>query len=310
MLHVLLTNDDGIGGAGLRQMALNLARHARVTVVAPDRPNSAISHAITLHKPLRMDRVDGFRCEGDPPRIEAYECSGTPSDCVTMGVLYLLTDAPPDLVISGINDGINVAQDLSYSGTVGGALEGAVIGVPSLAVSLEGQQRLSFDQAAELTSLLIALLVYGHPFPWQMEILRQLASHPANPDTPPSVWALPAKAIEAEEYPTPGAWQPPGYPGTLCLNVNIPDLALPEIKGICWTRAGYREYRDVVHRDMDPRGKTFYWIAGEKVLDEQVPGSDTYGLGKGYITVTPVTYDITHLEGLNRLAAWSLERSS
>jgi len=310
MLHVLLTNDDGIGGAGLRHLALNLAPRARVTVVAPERPNSATSHSITLHKPLRMARVDGFRYEDDQQLIEAYECSGTPSDCVMLGVLHLLSASWPQLVISGINDGINVAQDLSYSGTVGGALEGAVIGIPSLAVSMAGQQRISFEQAAEAVSLLIALLIYGRAFPWQEELRSALAAHQGEPDAPPGRWPLPAAAQSVEVFPSPGAWLPAGYPGTLCCNVNIPDVSPDELRGICWTSAGYREYHDIVHSQKDPRGKPLYWIAGEKMLDEDSPGTDNYALSRGYITVTPLTYDITHMEGLKLLRDWPMERSS
>lgn len=310
MLRVLLTNDDGIAGEGLRMLALLLARHAQVLVVAPDRPNSATSHSITLHKPLRLAPTDGFRAEPSvEARLRAYECSGTPSDCVMLGALHLSHADPPHLVISGINHGVNVAQDLTYSGTVGAALEGAVIGIPSLAVSLDKAKRLGFAEAAELTELVIAMLIYGGYFEWQRPLLDLLKSHAAAA-TACRNWPYPERLIAGDHFPDPGDWVPSGYPGMFCLNINIPNSPLAEVAGICLTRAGYREYRDVVTPAVDPRGKPYYWIAGEKVTTATDPGLDTYAVSKGFISVTAITYDLTHTSGLDHLAAWRVERTS
>jgi 5'-nucleotidase len=129
MLRVLLTNDDGVLAPGLRALAQQLGRWCMVTVMAPSKPRSATSHSITLHKPLRITAVEEDCPEYAGDNVSAFACSGTPSDSVTLAILHQLAATPPDLVISGINDGMNVAQDLTYSGTVGGALEGAVLGV-------------------------------------------------------------------------------------------------------------------------------------------------------------------------------------
>lgn len=128
-MKILLTNDDGIGADGLHAAwnALKGAGH-EILVCVPDRPRSAVSHAITMHKPLRVKQVetrDGL----------AYTTNGTPADCVPMALLHLMPH-PPDLCISGINLGPNLGDDVHYSGTVGGAMEAVLNGVSSMAISL------------------------------------------------------------------------------------------------------------------------------------------------------------------------------
>lgn len=128
-MRILLTNDDGIGADGLHAAwnALKANGH-EVFVCVPDRPRSAVSHSITMHKPLRVKKVetrDGL----------AHTTNGTPADCVPMALLHLMPDLP-DLCISGINIGPNLGDDVHYSGTVGGAMEAALNGVVSMAISL------------------------------------------------------------------------------------------------------------------------------------------------------------------------------
>lgn len=313
MLRVLLTNDDGIRAGGLAALARRLARHCEVLVVAPEQPSSATSHCITLHKPLRLTAVEDFGgCEPATPRLVAYACSGTPSDCTMLGLLYLTNDKPVDLVISGINDGENVAQDLSYSGTVGAALEGAINGVPSLAVSQVGPTRLTFDESAVAVEILLATLLFHRIHPEGSELAAAWDQRNRQ-NKHEAVWQLPdaAAGILGEDgcYPTPADWLPPELSGTPCLNVNIPDLPVAEFHGIRWTVAGRREYRDVVQRTLDPRGKPYYWIAGEKiVLEDETAGTDTHALSMGYISVTPMSYDITNKPDLGRMKRWFRER--
>lgn len=128
-MNILVTNDDGVHAEGLMALKAALDSVGRVFVVAPDRPRSACGHSITLHKPLRAEKValrDGS---------VAYSSNGTPSDCVSLGLLGIV-DGPVDLVVSGINHGPNLGWDLTYSGTVSAAMEGAVMGVQSLAISV------------------------------------------------------------------------------------------------------------------------------------------------------------------------------
>jgi 5'/3'-nucleotidase len=121
---ILVTNDDGIGSRGLHFLAQALTAVGSVTIIAPDREQSAASHALTLHRPLRVNR----------PGESRYSVDGTPTDCVNLGILNLLPERPR-LVVSGINQGLNLGDDITYSGTVAAAFEGTLLGIPSFAVS-------------------------------------------------------------------------------------------------------------------------------------------------------------------------------
>jgi len=150
---LLVTYDDGIHAAGLAALAAALAPLGEVYVVAPDREQSAVGHALTLHRPLRVDRVAERR----------FAVNGTPSDCVNLGVLGLLPE-PPVLVVSGINHGSNLGDDVTYSGTVSAAMEGTLLGVPSMAVSLLDGETGGFENAGRIAELVAArTLVEGLP---------------------------------------------------------------------------------------------------------------------------------------------------
>jgi len=150
---ILVTNDDGVHAVGLGALADALAPLGEVYVVAPDREQSAVGHALTLHRPLRVDRLGERR----------FAVNGTPSDCVNLGVLGLLPE-PPVLVVSGINHGSNLGDDVTYSGTVSAAMEGTLLGIPSVAVSqVEGESG-AFEGAARIAGLVAArVLVEGLP---------------------------------------------------------------------------------------------------------------------------------------------------
>lgn len=130
MIKILISNDDGIHAEGIKTLAERLSQKYDVYVVAPDRERSAMGHALTLHKPLRVDEVDmGGKIKA------AYAVTGTPSDCVKIALNAVL-DVKPDLIVSGINHGPNLGGDVIYSGTVSAAMEGAIHGLPSMATSL------------------------------------------------------------------------------------------------------------------------------------------------------------------------------
>ena len=124
-MHILVTNDDGISAPGIKALAEALQEMAQVTVVAPDRERSATGHSLTLYSPLRVFEL----------REGWYAVDGTPTDCVNMGIHSLL-DTPPDIVVSGINHGGNMGDDITYSGTVAAAMEANLMGIPAVAVSL------------------------------------------------------------------------------------------------------------------------------------------------------------------------------
>ena len=150
-MRILATNDDGIFSEGLKLLADALSEIAAVVVVAPDREQSASSHSLTLHRPLRMKRV----------REHWYTVDGTPTDCVNLGIQGLLKEEPPDLVVSGINFGLNVGGDVTYSGTVSAAFEASLHHLPGIAFSQEVQEGFSFAQAAELARDMVAILLDG-----------------------------------------------------------------------------------------------------------------------------------------------------
>ena len=133
MAHILVTNDDGFRSEGIHALARALRPLGEVTIVAPTTEASAIGHALTLRHPLRLERIEGG----------VYAVDGTPTDCVNVAVTHVIR-ALPDLVVSGINKGWNLGDDITYSGTVAGALEGALLGIPAMAVSLR-QTRGDYD---------------------------------------------------------------------------------------------------------------------------------------------------------------------
>jgi 5'-nucleotidase len=138
-MKILLTNDDGIQSQGLKALFKAMRALGDVSVVAPDRDRSAASHSLTLHKPLRAE----------PVGLEWYSVSGTPTDCINLAANGILKDRP-DLVVSGINKGGNLGDDITYSGTVSGAMEGTLLGIPSIAVSQVGEEPFHFETAAKM----------------------------------------------------------------------------------------------------------------------------------------------------------------
>jgi len=139
MTRILVTNDDGVRSEGIHQLARALTRLGTITVVAPHVEASAIGHALTLRRPLRVTELE--------PQV--FEVDGTPTDCVNVAIARILK-GPPDLIVSGINKGYNLGDDVTYSGTVAGALEGALLGISSIAVSLERSEGVyDFGPAAD-----------------------------------------------------------------------------------------------------------------------------------------------------------------
>lgn len=252
MMRILVTNDDGIEAPGLHALAEALRSVGEVVIVAPDRQQSAVGHALTVSEPLR---VVPFHADG---RLLGYAVNGTPADCVKLAVTTLLPWRP-DIVASGINHGRNTAVNILYSGTVSAATEGTLLGIASVAFSLDAYEpEVDFRAAA-----LIA-----------REIVR----------------ALPRLGLP---------------PGTL-LNVNIPALPLEEIRGIRWTRQGTSVWRDWYERRRDPWGREYFWLAGEYVLATDYPDADDVTLAEGYVSITPIRYELTDyttLEELRRRAS-------
>lgn len=257
-MRLLIANDDGVFAPGIRCLAdtLAIAGH-QVSVVCPDRERSATGHSLTVFDPIRAEVVkDHFH-----PSIQAWACSGTPSDCVKLALGALLTE-PPDFVVSGINQGSNLGTDILYSGTVSAAMEGVIEGIPSIAISLTSFTVHDFQPAADFACRLLKALDI-------------------------SAASLPPKML---------------------LNVNVPALPAGEIAGVAITRQGIRRYHDLFQKRVDPRGKTYYWLAGEVVeeypQDPDQPMTDVEAIAQNLISITPLTFDLTYFQEIGRLLAW------
>jgi 5'-nucleotidase len=247
--NILVTNDDGGASEGLFVLANALEALAEVWVVAPDRDRSGSSHALTMTTPLRWRPLDRG------PKERSVCVDGTPSDCVYFGLSHLLRDHQPRLVVAGINRGYNLADDVTYSGTVAAAIEATLLGVPAIAVSVE-----EFGDAE--------LAVAG-------EVATFLARHVL---TDPSL--LP--------------------PGTF-LNVNMPSGA--KASDLVITTLGRRAYSKQVNLGVDPRKKTYFWIGGDPMAHESVPGTDCVEvLDRKRISVTPMHVDMTCRDMIDRWA--------
>jgi len=240
---ILLTNDDGIHAEGLIRVERELRKIGEVVVVAPDREQSASSHSLTLERPLRLyDRGKN-----------RYTCDGTPTDCVMMGVYGVLRRKYPDLIVSGINHGANMGEDVTYSGTVAAAIEGANMGIPSIALSNTDHENLdSFRAAARFTA----------------RLAKKMSSFKL------------AKEI--------------------FLSVNFPKLNGARYSKYRFTRLGSRTYKDILIEKKDPRGKLYYWIAGEAEW-KKVEGSDFQAVSEGYISISPLRMNFTEFEAITRL---------
>ncbi|OLP18953.1 5'/3'-nucleotidase SurE [Leptolyngbya sp. 'hensonii'] len=265
-MKLLVSNDDGIFAQGIRSLANIFAEAGHnVTVVCPDQERSATGHGLTLHQPIRAEKMEGIF----HPSVTAWACSGTPADCVKLA-LWALLEGPPDFVLSGINHGSNLGTDVLYSGTVSAAMEGTIEGIPSVAFSQTSYTSREFQTAAAFAKML----------------LEQMAAQP--------------------------------LPEPVLLNVNIPAVKPEEITGVAMTRQGIRRYLDIFEKRVDPRGKTYYWLAGElleEVAEEsdldwvnQIP-TDVEAIRKNLITITPLQYNLTSNLVLEHLQKWQFDVS-
>ena len=214
-MKILVSNDDGIAANGIRCLTETLALEHEVYVIAPDRERSAAGHSLTLHTPLRVEEVEAYHGVK-----RAWVTTGTPGDCVKIGINAILSkDEQPDVIISGINHGPNLGADILYSGTVSCAMEGAMLGVPSIAISLASMryEYENFKYAAKFANLLLPKL---------------------------KEFTFPKKSL---------------------LNVNIPALDEEDIAGVAITELGRRMFTDNYEKRVDPRGKVYYWMAGEMI---------------------------------------------
>lgn len=245
-LQIMLTNDDGIEAPGLRSLGRILSEFGEVTVVAPAAPQSGQSSALSVDKPLRIREL------GDYEGCRMFSVSGTPVDCVKLG-LHAVMPKKPDFIFSGTNHGSNSGNAITYSGTMGAVLEGVTVGIPSVGFSLLHHSiKADFDLSAPLVREIVAAIVSG--------------SQPL-----------------------------PDYTG---LNINIPAKVIPKGARVC--RAARGHWSEEYERYLDPLGRPFYWLTGRFVNEEpEATDTDEYYLGRGYISIVPVTPEQTAFGVIN-----------
>ena len=251
-MKILICNDDGIHAEGIRVLAEWLARKPEheVYVVAPERERSATGHSLTLHKPLRVEPV------APPGNVKgAWMTTGTPSDCVKLAVMEILSSRP-DLVLSGINRGSNLGSEVLYSGTVAGAMEGAFLDIPSIAVSqlTDHKMAMNYEAAAEVIQRLLDVFPKAH-----------LSKHSL-------------------------------------LNVNVPNVPFHELKGTSITELGVRLYDDKFEKRIDPRGRSYYWLAGEAMEAEETEHSDAWAVSQIMVSITPISFNMTDRKTMEKLS--------
>jgi 5'-nucleotidase len=244
-MKILVSNDDGYLATGILALTEALEKVADVVVVAPDRNRSAASNSLTLSLPLRVTQVGPNR----------YAVDGTPSDCIHLALTGFL-DYEPDLVVSGINHGANLGDDVIYSGTVAAAMEGRFLGLPTIAVSLVGNKLVHFETAAIIAS----------------DLVRKIDRAPLSAD--------------------------------VVLNLNVPDVALDQLRGIRATRLGFRHKSEPILKDKDPYGRPIYWVGPAGAGQDAGDGTDFFAIEQGYASVTPLKVDLTRKEVIGSLSEW------
>ena len=262
-MKVLLTNDDGIQASGLHALrrALLEIPGVELAVIAPDSNRSATARSITTRRPLWVEEVEF----GDG--TSGFATDGTPVDCVRFATLGLI-EFQPQLIVSGINHGSNLGDDITYSGTVAAALEGVVLGIPAIAVSQQA------DRAG---------LGYHHEGRFNFD----------------AVAAFAARIVEElDDFP---------LPQETLLNINAP--AVEEQRGAKVTSLGKRRYNDQLElEEEEPTGRKRYRIYGMEPGYEPQEGTDLTAIHEGFISVTPIHFDLTDVSGMEALSAFDFDR--
>lgn len=255
-MRILLTNDDGLESKGLHALYEAVADlpEVEVTVIAPDRNWSVSGHNKTMDRPLRVNEVEWYN------GLTIFSTDGSPADCVSLAGLGLMPELP-DLVMSGINTGPNLGDDVTYSGTVAAAMEAHIAGIPALAFSVNAYLDFNFHAATAFARRMVTLL--------QADLRGEERGLTLTSD--------------------------------LFLNINVPSLNFEEVTAIEVTRQGRRIYRDELFKRTDPRGRPYYWIGGERPDGHIVEGTDIAAIADNKISITPLMLDLTNYRMLEKL---------
>lgn len=253
-MRILLTNDDGIYAPGLAAMESELRKLGEVWVVAPATEQSGVSHSITFLTPLVVREVDL------PNRHPGWAVEGSPADCVKLAVTEIMPQ-PPDLLVSGINGGLNAGINVLYSGTVAAAIEGAFFGITSVAVSLEYGEHPDFESAASMARQVIEGLLDR-----QHEKAR-------------------------------------------LFNLNVPTVATQRASSLKIVPMGISRYGESYEKRTDPRGRSYYWATTDPPPPATEHETDLSALEKGFLTLTPLHFDLTQHAMLQEMQEWTFDFS-
>ena len=251
---ILITNDDGILAPGLRTLIAVMRKIGNVVVIAPDKPQSAMGHAITINTPLRVTAIH------KKENYSEYSCNGTPVDCVKLGQKVILR-GNPDLLVSGINHGSNASINIIYSGTMAAVLEGAMENVPSIGFSMTDYSHLAEFSQCE---------------PFITKIAKSVLKN--------------------------------GLPNGVCLNVNIPAPNGKPISGMKIVRQAKAYWDEEFDERKDPHSRDYYWLKGVFVNTDEGTDTDDWALRHNFVSVVPVTIDLTSHENITLLKRWNIEQ--
>jgi 5'-nucleotidase len=249
--QILVINDDGITSRGIKLLVEIASAFGDVHVVAPDKMQSGMGHAITVHSGIN---ISPFHFEGTK---SAFSCTGTPADCVKVAIYHLLK-VKPDLCLSGINHGSNASLNVIYSGTMSAALEGSLEGIPSAGISFcNNYVDADLRASAKATKAVIEMMLHN-------------------------------KAHK-----------------NLCLNVNIPDVPLKNVKGIKFCRQAKGNWHEFYEIHKDKEGNEFLWLTGKfENLEKSKKDTDLWALDHNYISIVPINADMTAHPELKKIERW------
>ena len=260
-MRILVTNDDGIHAPGLavlEKIACALTEPEKVFIVAPETDQSGTSHSLSLNDPLRLRKID----------VRRFAVKGTPTDCVLLGVQHVLKGETPDLVLSGVNRGQNVAEDVTYSGTIAAAMEGTTLGIRSIALSQSYAPGGDHNKPSD-----VHWEVAEHYGP---KVIRHILDV--------------------------------GIAPGIVININFPNCAVGDVAGVSATVQGFRGANLLkIDERKDGRGNAYYWLGFARPVFDVHEGTDLHALRANRISVTPLKLDLSDLPTVTQFAQ-SLDR--
>lgn len=280
-MNILLTNDDGIFAPGLAAIYKELVKMGDVAVVAPADSRSGASHSVTFHRPIVCNKVD---ING---QFTGFSVQGSPADCVKLAVMQLYK-GPFDLLVAGINNGSNAGINTYYSGTVAAAMEGALLKIPAVAMSLANEEQMDYEKAAQ----------------YCMKILKKLmpiaGSTPSTGSTRSPQASSPRRSSGQAGSPQTSSPQASSLCSGDVLNINIPHLSKGEPKGIRVVPQSNKGFDEYYIPQQNELGQTVFQLTGEPNHTHEEP-TDTISLVEGFITITVLAPDMTNHRKTNEL---------